>query len=49
MSLVDHLLETRSALELAKLAAKLAKENVELKDKVDALEHELFWLKANPQ
>lgn len=46
MSLVEHLLETRSPLDLAKLAAATAKENAALKDRVHELEHELFWMKV---
>jgi hypothetical protein len=46
MSLVDFLLEKRTPLELAKELAATAKENATLKDRVFALEHEVFWLKA---
>jgi hypothetical protein len=47
MGLVEHLLNTRTPLELAKLLAATAKENAHLRDKVHALEHELFWTKAD--
>lgn len=46
MSLVDWLLETRSHLELAKELAATAKENAALRDRVFALEVELFWMKV---
>ena len=46
MSLVDHLLATRTKLELAKELAKTAKENAELKDRLGAAELEIFWMKA---
>ena len=45
MSFVDHLYQTRTPLELAKLAVQVAKENATLRDQVDALKHELFWMK----
>ncbi len=44
MSFVDHLLESRTPLELAKLLVQTAKENVALKDQIDALKHQIFWL-----
>lgn len=46
MSLVDWLMEKRGKLELAKELAQLAHENAALKNRVDALEHEVFWMKA---
>lgn len=46
MSHTDHLLATRTPLELAKLLAATAKENAALKDRVFALEHEVFWLRS---
>jgi predicted RecB family nuclease len=46
MSLYDHLLATRTKEALAKELAATAKENASLRDRVDALEHELFWLRA---
>jgi hypothetical protein len=46
MSLVEHLLETRTPLELAKLLAQTAKENAALKDEVDALKHTIFWMEV---
>lgn len=46
MSLVEHLLESRSPLELAKELAAMAKENAHLKNRVFELEHEVFWMKA---
>lgn len=48
MSLVDQLMATRTALELAKELAQTAKENAALREKVTRLECELFWLKAVP-
>jgi len=46
MSLVDHLLETRTPLELAKDLAKHAPERARLLDRVNELEVELFWMKV---
>ncbi|MFZ3286615.1 MAG: hypothetical protein WA191_07165 [Telluria sp.] len=46
MSLVDFLLEKRTPLELAKELAMTAKENAALRDRVFALENEVFWLRA---
>jgi len=46
MSLVDHLLATRTPLELAKMLAATARDKALLQDRVGALEHELFWMKA---
>lgn len=46
VSLVEHLLESRSKLDLAKELAAAAKENAHLKNEVFRLEHELFWMKA---
>jgi len=46
MSLVDHLMATRTKLELAKELFQTAKENQELKDRAGAAELELFWIKA---
>lgn len=46
MSLVDFLLEKRTPLELAKELAATAKENAALKDRVFALEHEIFWMRV---
>lgn len=46
MSLVAFLLEKRTPLELAKELAATAKENAALRNKVFALEHEIFWLRA---
>lgn len=46
MSLVDWLLDKRTKLELAKELAQLAHENAALRNRVDALEHEVFWMKA---
>ena len=46
MSTVDHLLETRTPLELAKDLVRKAKENVVLRDTAGRLEHEVFWLRA---
>lgn len=46
MTLAEYLLKYRTPEELAcELAAK-AKENAALKDRVGALEHELFWMRA---
>jgi hypothetical protein len=47
MSLVDHLLATRTALELAKELAQTAKENAHLREQVARLECEVFWLKVD--
>jgi hypothetical protein len=46
MDLVQHLLETRSPLDLAKELAKVVRENVALRDRAHAAETELFWVKA---
>lgn len=46
MSLVDHLHQTRTPMELAKELAAKAHENAALKNRVHALEHELFWMHA---
>lgn len=46
MTLVEYLLAHRSPLELAKELAQHAKERAVLLDRVDALEHELFWVRA---
>lgn len=46
MSLVDYLYTDRTKLELAKELARTAQENAALRDKVGALELELFWMKA---
>jgi hypothetical protein len=46
MSLVDHLLASRTPLELAKLAASEAKDNARLRDELSAAKHELFWMKV---
>lgn len=46
MGLVEHLLETRTPLELAKELARMAKDNAHLKDSCYAYEVEIFWLKA---
>lgn len=46
MSLFDYLLQHRTPQELAKEPAQQARENAALKDRVDALEHELFWMKV---
>lgn len=46
MSLVDHLLATRTPLELAQLAYATARDNALLRDRIHALEHELFWKTA---
>lgn len=44
MTLAEHLLKTRTPFELAKELAAIAKENAALKNRVHALEHELFWM-----
>ena len=41
-----HLLDHRTPEELARELAASAKENAALKNRVHALEHELFWMKA---
>jgi|GEM_PF-6547434 len=46
MALVEYLLSSRTPLELAKELAQHAKENAALRDRVGALETELFWLKV---
>lgn len=46
MSLVAWLLDNRDKTELAKELARLAHENATLKNKVFALEHEVFWMKS---
>lgn len=46
MSLVDWLFDKRSKMELAKELAQLAHENAALKNRVHALEHEVFWLRV---
>lgn len=46
MNIVARLLTTWTHLELAKTLNKYVKENIELRNKVFALENELFWMKA---
>lgn len=46
MSLVDHLLDTRTPLELAKLAVNEAKDNARLRDELHVAQVELFWMKS---
>lgn len=46
MSLYNHLLATRTKEDLAKELVATAKENAALRDQVDALKHEVFWLRA---
>jgi len=46
MSLVDYLHKNRTPMELAKELAAKAHENAALKNRVHALEHELFWMHA---
>lgn len=46
MSLFEHLMETRSKLELAKMLNQEAVKNAFLETKVNRLENELFWLKV---
>lgn len=46
MSLVEHLLDTRTPLELAKMLAAEARDNARLKDQVGHLERELFWMRV---
>jgi len=47
MSLVDHLIDTRTLLQLAQELVATAKENAELRERVARLECEIFWLKLN--
>lgn len=46
MSLVEHLLETLTPLELAKQLAQHAKDKAQLQTRVLELEVEVFWMKA---
>ena len=46
MNLTEYLLKTRTPLELACELAAQAKENAALKDRIHALKHELFWMRA---
>lgn len=46
MTLAEYLLKYRTPAELARELAASAKENAALKNRVHALEHELFWMKA---
>lgn len=46
MSFVNHLLASRTPLELAKDLAATAKENAALRQRAYELEIELFWLQA---
>lgn len=46
MSLYNHLITTRTKEQLAKELAALAHENAALRDQVDALKHEVFWLRV---
>lgn len=43
MSHLDHLMDARTKLELAKMLVQTAKENAALRDKVDELQHKIFW------
>jgi hypothetical protein len=45
-TLADHLLKSRTPLELARELAAQAKQNAALLNRVHALEHELFWMHA---
>lgn len=46
MSLVNHLMASRTPLELAKDLAATAKENAALRQRAYELEIELFWLRV---
>lgn len=46
MTLAEYLLKHRTPVELARELAALAKAHAALKDRVGALEHELFWMHA---
>jgi hypothetical protein len=46
MSLVDHLIQTLTPLELAKQLAQHAKDKAALQSRVLELEVELFWMKV---
>lgn len=46
--LVEHLLDTRTPMEMAKELAATARDNALLRERVARLECELFWLKAVP-
>lgn len=46
MSLIHHLITTRTPHELAKELAALARENAALLDRAGAAETELFWMKV---
>jgi hypothetical protein len=48
-SFVDHLLETRTPLELARMLVQTARENAALRDKVSELQHALFWNNVKQQ
>lgn len=47
MSLVEHLLSTRTPLEMAKMLKIEAEENAELRRRVLTLEVTAFWLKVD--
>src|SRR5471032_1345501 len=44
MSLVEHLMETRTPMDLAKELARTAHDNAELRRRVHELEVQQFWL-----
>lgn len=48
MSVVDHLVETKTALELAKMVYLLTVDNCALRDKVHELKHQIFWMQHQP-
>lgn len=43
VSFTDHLCETKTKLELAKMLVQVAKENAALRDRVGELTHRIFW------
>ena len=46
MSLIHHLITTRTPHDLAKELAAMARENAALLDRAGAAETELFWMKV---
>jgi hypothetical protein len=46
MGLVEHLMQSRTPLELAKELAHTVKENADLKRQIVALQVEVFWLRT---
>lgn len=49
MSLVDHIVKTKTLMELAKELIQCHSQNIKLKSKVGQLETELFWTNVHFQ